>query len=64
MTEIEKELNEERVKNAALNDKLIRLNDTVHNLLNDYCGKCGKYREEHLGACDTCYWYKVKYCDY
>ena len=32
------------------------LNDCV----NELCLKCGNYREQHLGACDGCWWKAVK----
>ena len=28
--------------------------------VNELCYQCGKYREQHLGACDGCRWKEVK----
>lgn len=40
------------------NDKLVwKLKD----LTNELCHKCGKYKNDHLGACDTCKWKDVKH---
>ena len=38
-------------------DKQIQeLRAALHDCRNDYCEVCGRYREAHLGACDSCRW--------
>ena len=34
-------------------DELIK---ELHTMRNELCLKCGKYREDHNGACDGCRW--------
>ena len=41
---------------AALEKSMQRERDA----LNAMCDKCGKYREEHNGACDGCRWHHGK----
>ena len=31
-----------------------------HDCVNELCLKCGKYHEEHNGACDGCRWLKPR----
>ena len=31
-----------------------------HDCLNELCLKCGRYSEEHKGACDDCRWLKPR----
>lgn len=38
-----------------------KLKDALHDCVNELCYKCGKYQEEHLGACKGCKWQPVKY---
>lgn len=38
-----------------------RLMDSLKNCANELCMKCGKYRNDHLGACDSCKWRDVKF---
>lgn len=32
------------------------LEKLLHEMKNALCELCGKYRYEHLGACDNCKW--------
>lgn len=32
----------------------------MRDCVNELCLKCGRYREEHLGACSDCRWKEVK----
>ena len=32
----------------------------LRDCVNELCLKCGRYREEHLGACSDCRWKEVK----
>ena len=32
------------------------LKKELHEAKNELCCKCGKYREDHNGACDGCRW--------
>jgi hypothetical protein len=32
----------------------------LRDCVNEMCLRCGKYREEHLGACNGCRWKEVK----
>ena len=32
----------------------------LKDCVNELCLQCGKYREQHLGACDGCRWKEVK----
>ena len=34
--------------------------DNLPDCVNELCLKCGKYREEHLGACKDCRWHEMK----
>ena len=34
------------------------LKKQLHEVKNELCCKCGKYREAHNGACDGCRWKK------
>lgn len=46
-----------RVENQQ---RIIRgLEDENSNLRNELCGKCGRYRTAHDGACDGCKWRRV-----
>ena len=33
--------------------------ETVREMKNELCLYCGKYSEEHLGACDGCKWREI-----
>lgn len=35
--------------------------DALHRCINELCLHCGKYENEHEGACDGCPWYTKKY---
>lgn len=43
-------------KNYEVNHYKRQLKDCV----NELCSRCGRYRNEHLGACDGCKWKKVR----
>lgn len=32
----------------------------LKDCVNELCSRCGRYRNEHLGACDGCKWKKVR----
>lgn len=32
----------------------------LRHAVNELCANCGRYREEHLGACDGCWWQSIK----
>lgn len=32
----------------------------LKDCVNELCCRCGRYRNEHLGACDGCKWKKVR----
>ena len=36
---------------------------SLKNCTNELCMKCGKYKNDHLGACDGCKWKDVKHWD-
>ena len=51
---------------AEMNAKLESINELVgvvsaamHDMKNDLCALCGKYRMAHEGACDDCRWRNV-----
>ena len=33
----------------------------LRDCVNELCERCGGYREEHLGACDSCRWKEVRH---
>ena len=35
--------------------------DALQRCINELCLYCGKYENEHEGACDNCKWYEKKY---
>lgn len=38
-------------------EKIIeKLTKTLKDCRNELCAKCGRYKEQHLGACDGCRW--------
>lgn len=40
------------------NDRLLT---SLKDCANELCQKCGKYKNDHLGACDHCKWKDVKF---
>ena len=32
----------------------------LKDCVNELCSRCGRYRNEHLGACNGCKWKKVR----
>ena len=51
---------------AEMNAKLDSINESVnvvsaamHDMKNDLCALCGKYKFAHEGACDDCRWRNV-----
>lgn len=59
MTQAE-ELAKRNAENESLRKENIRLKDTLHRAINELCIACGRYKDEHLGACDCCPWHPVK----
>jgi hypothetical protein len=48
---------------VALTELICIVDGTESDLkdcVNELCLKCGRYREEHLGACSDCRWKEVK----
>lgn len=37
-------------------DKVLRLKEELHDMKNELCQHCGKYKNAHEGACDGCRW--------
>lgn len=37
-------------------DKVLRLKEELHDMKNELCQYCGKYKQAHEGACDGCRW--------
>lgn len=37
-------------------DKVLRLKEELHDMKNELCQYCGKYKQAHDGACDGCRW--------
>lgn len=37
-----------------------QLNHLLEDCVNELCQKCGRYGNEHLGACDGCKWLRVR----
>lgn len=53
-------------KVAEINARLDSINEAVnvvsaamHDMKNDLCALCGKYKMAHEGACDDCRWRDV-----
>ena len=38
---------------------VVELTDAMHDMKNDLCALCGRYRMAHEGACDDCRWRNV-----
>lgn len=38
---------------------VVELIDAMHDMKNDLCAHCGKYKMAHEGACDGCRWRDV-----
>lgn len=66
------ELKQDEVTRAAtMREKVLRIIESLQKRLaeserrerdaiNELCQKCGRYREEHNGACDGCRWHHAK----
>ena len=40
----------------------LRITETeLKDAVNELCLKCGDYKTEHLGTCDTCRWKEVRH---
>jgi hypothetical protein len=37
-------------------DKVLRLKEELHDMKNELCQYCGKFKHAHEGACDGCRW--------
>lgn len=60
MNEIELELNRARAKLTKATTENNILRETLHDAVNELCNRCGRCRDEHLGACDHCKWRPVR----
>lgn len=56
----------EEIKNGGSFEDLEEPIETLEKLITDYntlknefCYQCGKYKNEHLGACDGCRYHEV-----
>ena len=41
-------------------DEVKRLRKELRRCVNELCLRCGRYDEEHLGACNGCRWNDLK----
>ena len=49
------------IKSVLMGEEQIPATDhIVQELINELCLKCGRYQEEHNGACDGCKWLGIK----
>ena len=53
------ELRKAQAKVDTLNRENIQLKDTLQTAVDEICKGCGRYIDEHIGACDRCKWHKV-----
>ena len=60
MTMTENELHQAWAKLSVLQQENILLKHVLKEAGNELCYQCGRYKDEHLGACDYCKWRKVK----
>ena len=44
------------VQIANLQAEVVNVKAELKDCVNELCLMCGKYHEEHLGACDGCRW--------
>jgi len=54
-------MNEHDVSEQAYKKGLAAGREELKECINELCLMCGKYREEHLGACSGCKWYGKKF---
>lgn len=40
-------------------DKVLRLKEELHDMKNELCQYCGKFKQAHEGACDGCKWWEM-----
>lgn len=45
---------------AELEPTRLEAESNFHDCVNELCLKCGRYHEEHNGACDGCRWLKPR----
>ena len=60
MEEFDRILDEIKKREIDMGIRIENLQATLHDCVNELCYQCGQYRKEHLGACDSCRWKKVR----
>lgn len=51
---------EQRTETERLKTLVTARENELHECANELCLHCGKYRNEHLGSCNTCKWLSVR----
>ena len=60
MDEFNKILEDIKKRDVDMMIRIEGLKADLHDCVNELCLRCGRYRQEHLGACDGCRWKKVR----
>ena len=60
MDEFNKILEDIKKRDIDMLVEIENLKAELHDCVNELCLRCGRYRQEHMGACDGCRWKKVR----
>lgn len=55
----DKQLAEMNARLDSINEMVDVVSAAMHDMKNDLCALCGKYKMAHEGACDDCRWRNV-----